>query len=145
MAPAPGDSSETPVWHLDAARGPSTPSFDHLIGAGRAATAALRGRARLCRLEVDHQLNSCRLLDRKLAWLGAFENLMNLRSRWRRDDTDPRRSRSLLGVRGKWPRGHAAEQADELAMSRVGHGPSSLTGVGLSQAQDATEWVGSPM
>src|SRR6516162_10067384 len=25
MAPVPGDSQETPVWHLDAARGPSTP------------------------------------------------------------------------------------------------------------------------
>src|SRR3954467_15429674 len=25
MAPFPGDCSKTPVWHLDAARGPSTP------------------------------------------------------------------------------------------------------------------------
>src|SRR6516164_8753742 len=24
---------ETPVWHVDAARGPSTPSLDHLVGA----------------------------------------------------------------------------------------------------------------
>src|SRR5215475_11783378 len=32
MAPFSGDSPETPVWHLDAARGPSTPSFNHLIG-----------------------------------------------------------------------------------------------------------------
>jgi hypothetical protein len=29
----PGDSPETPVWHLDAARGPSTPSLDQLVGA----------------------------------------------------------------------------------------------------------------
>jgi len=34
MAPVLGDSPETPVWHVDAARGPSTPSFDHLVGAG---------------------------------------------------------------------------------------------------------------
>jgi hypothetical protein len=32
MAPVPGDSPKTPVWHVDAARGPSTPSFDHLVG-----------------------------------------------------------------------------------------------------------------
>src|SRR6516162_3545639 len=25
MAPVPGDSSKTPAWHIDAARGPSTP------------------------------------------------------------------------------------------------------------------------
>jgi hypothetical protein len=25
---------QTAVWHSDAARGPSTPSFDHLVGAG---------------------------------------------------------------------------------------------------------------
>jgi hypothetical protein len=28
MAPVPDDSPEASVWHLDAARGPSTPSFD---------------------------------------------------------------------------------------------------------------------
>jgi len=27
MAPVPGDSPKTPAWHIDAVRGPSTPSF----------------------------------------------------------------------------------------------------------------------
>src|SRR6516162_11695426 len=34
MAPVPGDSPKTPAWHIDAVRGPSTPSLDHLVGAG---------------------------------------------------------------------------------------------------------------
>src|SRR5262245_38153907 len=46
MAPFPGDSPETPVWHLDAARGPSTPSFDHLVGAGKHRRRQLEGRVR---------------------------------------------------------------------------------------------------
>src|SRR5947207_7749577 len=52
MAPFPGDSPETPVWHLDVARGPSTPSFDHLVGAGEQAIGH-REAKRLRGLEVD--------------------------------------------------------------------------------------------
>jgi len=36
MAPVPGDSANTPAWHIDAAWGPSTPSLDQLVGAGDA-------------------------------------------------------------------------------------------------------------
>src|SRR2546423_13490453 len=32
MTPVPGDSPRTPAWHIDAARGPSTPSFEQLVG-----------------------------------------------------------------------------------------------------------------
>src|SRR5215469_2091528 len=34
MARFDGVFHQPPFWHLDAVRGPSTPSFDHLIGAG---------------------------------------------------------------------------------------------------------------
>src|SRR6516225_826361 len=34
MAPIRCCFDQTAVWHSDAARGPSTPSFDHLVGAG---------------------------------------------------------------------------------------------------------------
>src|SRR5215470_5364300 len=33
MAPLNGVFHKPPFWHVDAARGPSTPSFDHLVGA----------------------------------------------------------------------------------------------------------------
>src|SRR5215475_13887342 len=33
MAPIRCCFDQTAVWHSDAARGPSTPSFDHLVGA----------------------------------------------------------------------------------------------------------------
>jgi hypothetical protein len=60
VAPFPGDCSKTPVWHLDAARGPSTPSLDHLVGGGK---ERLRyGEAKHLRgLTVDDQFKFRRL------------------------------------------------------------------------------------
>src|SRR6266498_2834775 len=55
MAPVPGDSPKTPAWHVDAARGPSTPSFDHLVGAREQRGRHLEGK-RLGGLEVEHRL-----------------------------------------------------------------------------------------
>jgi hypothetical protein len=53
-------------------------SFDDLIRSrqhvGRDRHADLLGR-----LKVDHQLELCRLLNRNVGWLGAFENLVNHR------------------------------------------------------------------
>src|SRR6516225_1027042 len=77
MAPVPGDSSKTPVWHVDAARGPSTPSFDHLVGAGEyrwwnVETKRLRG------LEVDYQLVLGRRLHRQVARLLALEDAIDV-------------------------------------------------------------------
>jgi len=62
------------LWHLDAARGPSTPSFDHLIGAQHETgwnvmTDNLRG------LQIDHELELGRLFDRSVGGLGAVEYL----------------------------------------------------------------------
>jgi hypothetical protein len=34
MAPIRCCFDQTAVWHSDATRGPSTPAFDHLVGAG---------------------------------------------------------------------------------------------------------------
>src|SRR5215510_5251171 len=73
MAPVPGDSQETPVWHLDAARGPSTPSFNHLVG-----EREQRGRNFdadcLCGGEVDDQIEFSPEFERQVAGLFALEN-----------------------------------------------------------------------
>src|SRR4051794_41066351 len=43
MAPCPLIGSHQPaLWHLDAARGPSTPLLDHLVGAGEYRGTLLR-------------------------------------------------------------------------------------------------------
>src|SRR5215831_16768573 len=68
---------KTPVWHVDAARGPSTPSLDHLVGAGderrrNFQTEGLRG------FEIDDQLELGRLLDRKITRFRAPENLIKV-------------------------------------------------------------------
>ena len=65
--------SITAVWHSDAARGPSTPSFDDLIG-GDLQRERNSQAERLGGLQIDHQLESRRLLHRKVGGLFAFEN-----------------------------------------------------------------------
>src|SRR6516164_7156146 len=57
---------ETPVWHVDAARGPSTPSLDHLVGAGEQGGRHVEAE-RLRGFEVDHKLVLGRRLDRQIS------------------------------------------------------------------------------
>src|SRR6516165_7317144 len=58
--------SITAVWHSDAARGPSTPSFDHLVGGGE--QGRRHGEAqRLGGDEIDDKIELGWLLDRNVA------------------------------------------------------------------------------
>src|SRR6266478_6192603 len=72
MAPIPGDSSKTPVWHVDAARGPSTPSLDHLVGAGEKCRRNFEAKQPRS-LQVDDELEFGRLHDRQVGGLPALE------------------------------------------------------------------------
>src|SRR5215813_5444109 len=63
----------TAVWHSDAARGPSTPSFDHLVGAGGQRQWDSDAK-RLGGLEVNDQLDLHHLLNRQVSRRGTFEN-----------------------------------------------------------------------
>src|SRR2546426_5935208 len=76
---AAGESSRTPR-RAPAQRRTSTPLFDHLV---RPEQDRLRDREaeRLGGLEVDHELELCRLLDRQVAGLGAFEDFVNVGGR----------------------------------------------------------------
>ena len=69
----PGASPKTPVWHIDAARGPSTPSLDHLVGTAeqweRYGEAERPGG-----LHVNDQLDLSGLLHRQIARLLALKN-----------------------------------------------------------------------
>ena len=47
---------ENTVWHVDAARGPSTPSFDHLVGADKQSRWHSKAE-RLGSLEIDEQFD----------------------------------------------------------------------------------------
>src|SRR4051794_13706823 len=61
MAPCPLIGSDQPaLWHLDAARGPSTPSFDHLVGELLEMRRPLKPE-RLGGLEIEHQFELGRL------------------------------------------------------------------------------------
>src|SRR5262249_22931512 len=76
MAPIRCCFDQTAVWHSDAARGPSTPSFDHLVGAGEQRRRHVEAE-RLGRLEVDDKFEARGLLDRQISRFRAFENLVH--------------------------------------------------------------------
>src|SRR5262249_27356602 len=67
MAPIPGDSSKH-----DAARGPSTPSLDHLVGRHEQCLGNCEAE-RLCCLQVDDQLELDGLLDGQISRFVTFE------------------------------------------------------------------------
>src|SRR5215831_7661887 len=73
MAPIRCCFNQTAVWHSDAARGPSTPSFNHLVG-GHLHDHRHGEAERLRSLEVYGQQKLRRLQNRQFAWLSALEN-----------------------------------------------------------------------
>src|SRR4029453_16206094 len=80
MAPIPCCFDQTAVWHSDAARGPSTPSFDHLVGALLQKQRHLDAK-HLCGLKVNHQLKLDRRLGRKITRVRTLEDTMDISRR----------------------------------------------------------------
>src|ERR1700747_2669669 len=77
MAPIRCCFDQTAVWHSDAARGPSTPSFNNLVGEREQVGRHLKAE-RLRRFEIDREFEFGRLLDRKLAWLLAAKDAVDI-------------------------------------------------------------------
>src|SRR3954454_23519106 len=78
MAPcSPVVSDQPAFWHLDAARGPSTPSFDYLVRAGEQRRRHLEAE-RLGGLEVDNEFVLGRGLHRQVGGLLAIEDAINV-------------------------------------------------------------------
>src|SRR5215468_11006104 len=73
MAPIRCCFDQTAVWHSDAARGPSTPSLDHLVGAAKQWQRHWYAK-RLGSLEVQEHLDLRGLLNRQFARFFPFEN-----------------------------------------------------------------------
>src|SRR6516164_1997405 len=65
--------SITAVWHSDAARGPSTPSFDHLVGDREHARRNCQAE-RIGGFQIDHELELRRQDNRQITRLLAFED-----------------------------------------------------------------------
>src|SRR6516162_10569216 len=77
MAPIRCCFDQTAVWHSDAARGPSTPSFDHLVGEGEEIVGDFQSEPPRGS-QVDYQLEFGRLMDRQLRGLGPLQNLRGI-------------------------------------------------------------------
>src|SRR5262245_14571364 len=73
MAPIRCCFDQTAVWHSDAARGPSTPSFDHLVGAAEERDRDCETE-RLGGLHVDDEFDFRRLLHRQVRRVLALED-----------------------------------------------------------------------
>src|SRR6516164_1435395 len=102
MAPVPGDSPKTPAWHIDAVRGPSTPSLDHLVGAGEQRRGHIDAE-HPGRWQVDHQIELSGQLDRQIAGLLALEDAAGI---------DAENAVAFIGVR---PIAHQAASDGKLA------------------------------
>src|SRR5262249_26555369 len=80
MAPIRCRFDQTAVWHSDAARGPSTPSCDHVGGAAEQGWRHVEAES-LGRDQVDDQLEFGRCLHRQVAWLLALEDTIHIAGR----------------------------------------------------------------
>src|SRR5262245_17466243 len=76
MAPIRCCFDQTAVWHSDAARGPSTPSLDHLIGAGEQRRRHLEAE-RLGGRQIDNEIEFGWLLDWDIGCLRPAQNLID--------------------------------------------------------------------
>src|SRR6516164_93527 len=88
-------SDQPAFWHLDAARGPSTPSFDDLVGDGEHARRNSQPE-RLGRFHVDDQVKLGRLHNRKIPRLITLENPPSV---------DPN---LMIGIPNAWSVAHQA-------------------------------------
>src|SRR5262249_56082162 len=77
MAPIRCCFDQTAVWHSDAARGPSTPSLDHLVGDGEQRRWN-REAEHPGGLRVDDKLELGRLHDRQVRRLGTLEDTADI-------------------------------------------------------------------
>src|SRR5262249_18672193 len=77
MAPIRCCFDQTAVWHSDAARGPSTPSFDHLVGAGEQRRRNFKAKDPGS-LSVDDEFELARLHDWQTRRLGALEDAAHI-------------------------------------------------------------------
>src|SRR5690242_16624877 len=75
--PFAADSHQPALWHLDAARGPSTPSLDYLVGAGRQRRRHFQAEGS-CGRQVDDELEFARLNHRQVGRLLAFEDATSI-------------------------------------------------------------------
>ena len=74
MAPIRCCFDQTAVWHSDAARGPSTPSFDHLVREREQRWWNVDAKCLSC-LQVDDEFELTCLHDRQVGGLGTLEDL----------------------------------------------------------------------
>src|SRR5215469_4550640 len=77
MAPIRCCFDQTAVWHSDAARGPSTPSFNHLVRQRKQLVRHVQAE-RLGGLEVEHELELAGSYDRQFGRLLALQNAPNV-------------------------------------------------------------------
>src|SRR4051794_9851214 len=68
------------IWYLDAAKGPSTPSLDHLVGAADYLLWNSETKRRGC-LEINHQFVFIRRQHRQVGGALALENAVHITCR----------------------------------------------------------------
>src|SRR5215510_288432 len=139
MAPIRCCFDQTAVWHSDAARGPSTPSFNHLVCAGKQRRRHFEVE-HPCGLSVNDELELGHLLDRQFPRLRTLEDAAGIVRLTPKNLTTESQLSAVVACKGGWVAIDLRSTVGLASLPRSGRGHPSpgMLAKACSIASDAS-------